>query len=289
MPISTLIPSIRAARDLGLPYFQLIISNWGDQGVAADVTEQSFATDVPVRWLAMEAGSDFQSLLIDYPNQSPVNVVSTSLDNGIEVPRRLFMSTQHPFMDKVPAQLVLFPGLTSLFTDTYKTTGGATAPFGSALTQTGQGGTPTSQGVWVQPELRVLMGFEDPPQLFPKRAHKLYRFTRTTTAPNVEELMLVVPVFGRRHARVTLFAANGTNYNARVTAVGGTVFQPIIGAQVPILQEFSIGAPSTGAAVAGPAEVTFQLSLDQLVANYILLKGTRTAGTNLEIQVEVAD
>lgn len=289
MPISTQIPEIRTARDQGLAYFQLIITNWGDKGAAADTSESAFVSDIPVRWFAMDPGSDYDAVLVRYDNRPPAPIATTADQRGIQQANELIMSVSHPLTDKVTAQFSLRPILTSLFTDTYRTMGGATATFGSALTQGGQGGTINSTGIWMQPQLRVLMGFEDPPQQFPKRAHKLYRFTRSTSGDGTEELLLVVPVFGRNRARVTLFAANGTTYSVRLTAVGGTVYQPAIGAQQPFLQEFSLGAPSTGTPLVGPAEVTFQLQLDNVVANYLLLKATRTAGTNMDIQVEVAD
>lgn len=285
MSVVANIPTIKQARDAGLPFYQLIISSWGERGAAITGEDNAFVLDVPVRWMAMDPGSDVESLLVQYDNAFPGNVVTINPFLGIEQTNQVIMSVDRPFMDKMPAPFSVRAALPSFYTDTYRTELGVTAPFGSVLSTTNQVAESVASGVFVLPTLRVLLGFEEPPSVSTKRFTKLYRVFRDAAGP--DELLYVVPVFGRKRARVTFFIPTAADWDVRVTAVSGTVFQPVAGAQVPFLQEFSLGTPSTLTNVAGPAELTFQLK--DFDANFLLIKGTKNGGSALTLHVSVAD
>lgn len=125
-----------------------------------------------------------------------------------------------PLIGVQPGPIVIRADSSGWFTDQFRPLGGGSLPFGTTL------GAVTSLGynapVWVNPELRVLLYFQGavalPPQL---RApfHLMFH----ATPPTESGLIRVVPVMGRRHAKVTVRNRTAGDANVRISGIVTTV------------------------------------------------------------------
>lgn len=270
------------ARLNGEQVWELILTNWGNQGALKDADSNQYGnfpgtnilnqfTLPPAVALAI-APDSYLDLTWMYPL---VPFIPGTKKTNTAYQRLL--SQDRPWLGGTSSPLIFTAGPSFLgpqttqalanqperiFFDTVVDEAGAVIPFGTAL----DGGT---GAIFIQPRLNVLMYLRDPPASIPKRAPFGDHFLRLS--PAGDNIVRVWPVMGRRHIRVIVWNNIGGAVNVRLTGVD-TLGLPIFAFGTP--HERLLAGP---VALGAGALTTF--NLDTPITDYLVLRANGAGNT----------
>jgi hypothetical protein len=214
--------------------YELILTNWGNRGLAQDPNNGSISYppvesqsngSIPIigtfklplipslTAIAIAPRSTVDRCVINYTTlpQTPMSdkIPDGFVNNGKMLETEQLLSIHAPLIGQQPGPILIRAHETSYFSDSYVPVGNivtATKPFGTALPLT-IGGSP----IWTNPELRLLLYLNGKAALPPHRRAPFHFASPgyTFTTANTEDLLAVVPFAGRRYARVNFKCGAG--------------------------------------------------------------------------------
>jgi hypothetical protein len=149
----------------------------------------------------------------------------------------------------------------TMWGDTYTQIDGTSAAFGFA------------EPSFVPPTLRLMIFLQSQLAAASRRIPRVDLLAHSFVGAT-EELIGILPVYGRRHIRVSARVSGGTTVDLAVNGVSGEYRGPL-SPFTQVLQEFPLAAATiTG----GATDDTGSILVDNPVANFLVLKATRTGG-----------
>lgn len=290
------------AANAGDLIYELILSNWGNWGAKRDLTNGSIVfppiagNGIPlasdpslpsVFGMAIAPRSDVDRVIVRYNTHRPDTLPSTFFfnDGGI-LESETKVSVDAPFVGQLTGPIVLRADPTHWFADSYVPANVAAPPalpaFGTAFDR------------FVNPELRLLL-YVSPKIVLPARGRVPFynELTRAflSTETGTEVLLRVVPIMGRRRARVSFAVSGGTGPGSNVTVRVSGTFTGVTstGGAVPNVrvQEVPLAGPTVIDANTGGV-ATF--TLEDPESSFLLLKATPSvANVTIRAAVEARD
>ncbi len=312
------------ANQLGDGIYELILTNWGNRGQLQDPQNGSinyppvFSTangSIPILGtaaapakftlpllpslfgIAIAPRSNVDRCILNYttlPQASPLQsqvapadaFVDGFVNQGGILETEQILSVQSPLIGQQVGPIIVRACEAHWFGDSYFPDGSATASglFGTAIPSRKFGDT----ALWTNPELRLLLyltsrGVLPPASRAPFHLTGIHHFTA-----GGEETLVIVPVMGRHHVRVSFRAGS----NPAAVRVAGT-FHQTTGAAGPAFAtshdyEVPLAEPVT---VPAQQAVVFSCSLDHPSVSFLIVYSTGGfgAGTDVEFSVDAFD
>lgn len=281
--------------------YELILTNWGNRGLMQDQNNGSISyppiktlpdQNIPILGdfllppipslsaIAIAPRSTVDRCILNFASlpQTPISATPASNELGFVqqggiLETEQILSVHSPLIGQIPGPVIIRAHFSSYFSDTYIPTTSVlapTLPFGTALPTNVSGGL-----IWLNPELRLLLYLNGKGALPPtKRAPLSFRVSNYvfTLAPaGSEELLAVVPIAGRRYARVNYKSGAGDTV-VRITGVSWNG-QPSGGPGLVVNRNFEYP-------LAGPVALTSGESASIIVENpgitFLLVKASNT-------------
>jgi hypothetical protein len=259
--------SFSDAKQLGDQIYELILTNWGNRGLAQDPNNGSIQYPpvptldngavpiIPVGGIntfmvpplpslsaiAIAPRSDLDRCILNFPSLPQTDATLSepfiaidqggSLDTDPGFIRRggileteQVLSIGAPLIGQLNGPIIVRAHPAHWFGDTYVLTDGTntTNPFGTALKPSA---TNPDFPVWTNPELRLLLYLNGRAALPPHLRAPFHKERVHVFSGGTEELLLVVPVMGRKFVRVAYHAAF-SDVTFRITGTFHTVFRP---------------------------------------------------------------
>jgi len=243
------------AKALGDNIYELILTNWGNRGVAKDQDNGSISyppvktevdgtvpilgtftlPEIPsLSAIAIAPRSDLDRCILNFasmPQTAPeLEPPGVGFKNGfVDVYGNILateqvLSIHAPLIGQLNGPIVVRAHPAHWFGDTYVLTDGTNAEnaFGTAIQNTPVN---PNRPVWINPQLRLLLyltgkGALPPPVRAPFHKERVHIFSGAT-----EELLLVVPIMGRKFVRIS-YRAGGADATVNITGTFHTVFRP---------------------------------------------------------------
>jgi hypothetical protein len=284
------------AKNLGDNVYELILTNWGNRGLAQDLNNGSISYPpvkslpngaIPIEGvftlpeipslaaIAIAPRSHLDRCILHFtalpqtppeltPNANPID--AGFVNNGNMLESEQLLSIRAPLIGQLPGPIIIRAVSAHWYSDTYFRIGAGIFtpfPFGTAI--------PPNVGdnpVWNNPELRLLLYLTGrsalpPPVRAPLHiANPQYTFTTVN-----EELLSVVPVMGRKYVRIHYKAG----FNDVVVRVTGSVWngQPTGPSAFEIQRNFEMDLGSTTNILGLDAT---EIIIDNPGVSYLLLK-----------------
>jgi hypothetical protein len=254
------------AKQLGDNIYELILTNWGNRGLAQDADNGSISyppvksipktppftgTTIPIigeftlppipslSAIAIAPRSDLDRCILNFsslpqtpPQQVPpfVNISEGFVENGGILDTEQVLSVHAPLIGQLVGPIVIRAYPAHWFGDTYILSDGGTTkrPFGTAIDparDVSNGLANPGRPLWTNPQLRLLLylngrGALPPPVRAPFHLERVHIFTTA-----VEELLLVVPIMGRKFVRIAYRAAF-SDVDIKISGTFHTQFRP---------------------------------------------------------------
>jgi hypothetical protein len=250
------------AKQLGDNVYELILTNWGNRGLAQDSNNGSISyppvknvpgflpntTAIPILGeftlppipslaaIAIAPRSDLDRCILNFaslPQTAPelsvdpgFSIEEGFVDRGGILQTEQILAVSAPLIGQLLGPIIIRAHSAHWFGDTYILSDGlgTSKPFGTALNQIVNLVNP-DRPLWTNPQLRLLLYLNGraalPPTIrAPFHAQRVWIFSGAT-----EELMMVVPVMGRKYVRVT-FHSDTDDIAVRITGTFYTLFRP---------------------------------------------------------------
>lgn len=192
------------ASKFGDEVYELILSNWGNRGVGADVQSLVYPgrpSDEPlpsVTGIAISPRSEVDRVYVGYtPNPLLKAPVLNPYPAGGVNPQDVLVSVDRPWFGQLNGPLAIRADPEQWFGDTYLPAGAPVAPFGTVLAPT----------VFQAPTLRLLLflrGLASQGMRRSPLAHSDFIEPTGPAGPVAEQLVRVFNVHGRRRVRIML-------------------------------------------------------------------------------------
>jgi hypothetical protein len=307
------------AKALGDNIYELILTNWGNRGMAQDQDRGSIAYppvkpepdgSVPIlpilgsftlpeipslSAIAIAPRSDLDRCILNFtsmPQTAPeleppfVGFNAGFVERyGNMLATEQVLSVRAPLIGQLNGPIVVRASPEHWFGDHYIPDGTNTAQaFGTAIKN-----TPVNpdRPVWINPELRLLLyltgkGALPPPVRAPFHQERVHVFQGA-----IEELLIVVPVMGRKFVRVSY--RSGGDQTVQITGTFHTLFRPGILGDIPANDwEVPLIPPTL---IPGDTAVAFTCDCNLVQPNisYLLIKATATVLQQARFTVDAYD
>jgi hypothetical protein len=251
--------TLTSAVQVGAGIYELILTNWGNLGTAAEpnngsiiypslpgnqvtlaITQNLSAYSFPppqgMYALAIAPRSDIDRCIINYisqPQAAPSLTVPPPLpgstfatgfvQNGGILETEQVLSINSPLIGQQVGPLVIRAHPSTFFGDTYvQTTTGSSLAFGtnSGVFLGGFPFPPAAKNIFQIPQLRLLMYTSSKAPLPPTiRAPAIWGFSEDVSGNTTEKLIRILPISGRTQIVVSVQSVSGTSFTVRLTGM----------------------------------------------------------------------
>lgn len=275
------------AQALGQQVWNAVLSNWGNQGAAADAYSNRYPNktdDEPiptVQAIALSPGSTVDEAVIVY-NADPSGDAESS--SGF-----LTVSKDRPWFGQIDGRfsvplalkrLEILSGQQTKWGDTYLPQNSATpTPYGTAINVDGQ------PPRFIVPFLSLNFYLRGPlPQPGKRDPFQYTENLVSAGSIGVESLLRVYPIFGRRRVRLMIRATTANSVDIRV-ALG-----QIVNATVLNVIETQVSPATFGTKTTIPGNQVAYVNIDEPMASFLHLYVSPTTSTaTLSISVRAID